>query len=56
MKQLKRGITPKLFIGRYSSSGLGIYAFPERDAFNLPSLKKFSKLDLHPQVAYVLGG
>ncbi len=54
MRQLKRGITPGPFIESVLLDRSRIFD-PEHYAFNLPSLKKFSKLDLHPQVTFFVG-
>lgn len=54
MRQLKRGITPGPFIESVFLDRTRIYD-PEHYAFNLPSLKKFSKLDLHPHVTFFVG-
>lgn len=54
MKRLKRGITPGPFIESVFLDRTRIYD-PAHYAFNLPSLKTFSKLDLHPQVTFFVG-
>ncbi len=54
MRTLKRGVTPGPFIESVSLDRTRIYD-PTHYAFNLPSLKKFSKLDLHPQVTFFVG-
>ncbi|MEO8270958.1 MAG: AAA family ATPase [Aureliella sp.] len=54
MKTLKRGVTPGPFIESVFLDRTRIYD-PTHYAFNLPSLKKFSKLELHPRVTFFVG-
>jgi predicted ATPase len=54
MKQLKRGVTPGPFIESVYLDRSRIYD-PDHYAYNLPSLKKFSSLELHPQVTFFVG-
>jgi predicted ATPase len=54
MKKIKPGITPGPFIETISLDRSRIYD-PCHYAFNLPALRKFSKLDLHPQVTFFVG-
>lgn len=54
MKTLKRGITPGPFIESVFLDRTRIFD-PTHYAFNLPSLKKFSKLELHPRVTFFVG-
>jgi predicted ATPase len=54
MKQLKRGVTPGPFIETVFLDRTKIYD-PSHYAFNVPSLAKFSKLDLHPKVTFFVG-
>ena len=54
MRKLKRGVTPGPFIESVFLDRTKIYD-PTHYAFNLPSLKNFSKLDLHPQVTFFVG-
>ena len=54
MRKLKRGITPGPFLESVTLDRSRIYD-PAHYAFNLPSLKNFSKLDLHPQGTFFVG-
>jgi predicted ATPase len=54
MKRLKRGMTPGPFIESVFLDRTRIYN-PEHYAFQIPSLKRFSKLDLHTQVTFFVG-
>ncbi|MCU0706878.1 MAG: AAA family ATPase [Pirellula sp.] len=54
MRRLKRGVTPGPFIESVYLDPSRI-TDPEHYAFNLPSLKKFSSLELHPQVTFFVG-
>ncbi len=54
MKTLKRGVTPGPFIESVFLDRTRIFD-PTHYAFNLPSLKNFSKLELHPRVTFFVG-
>ncbi len=54
MKTLKRGVTPGPFIKSVFLDRTRIFD-PTHYAFNLPSLKNFSKLELHPRVTFFVG-
>jgi predicted ATPase len=54
MRKLKRGVTPGPFIESVLLDRTRIYD-PEHYAFHLPSLKKFTSIDLHPQVTFFVG-
>ncbi len=54
MRKLKPGVTPGPFIESVILDRTRISS-PEHYAFNLPSLRKFSQLDLHPQVTFFVG-
>jgi len=54
MRKLKQGVTPGPFIESILMDRTRIHD-PNHYAFNLPSLKKFSKIDLHPQVTFFVG-
>ncbi len=54
MRKLKRGVTPGPFIESVFLDRSRIHD-PKHYAFNLPSLRNFSKLDLHPRVTFFVG-
>ncbi len=54
MRKLKRGVTPGPFIESVFLDRSRIYD-PKHYAFNLPSLRNFSKLDLNPRVTFFVG-
>lgn len=54
MRRLKRGVTPGPFIDSVSLDRTRIYD-PTHYAFNLPSLRNFTQLELHPQVTFFVG-
>ncbi|TWT80550.1 recombination protein F [Planctomycetes bacterium CA13] len=54
MRTLKRGVTPGPFIESVILDRSRIYD-PFHYAFNLPSLKTFTKLELHPKVTFFVG-
>jgi predicted ATPase len=54
MRKLKRGVTPGPYIETVILDRSRIYD-PDHYAYHLPSLKNFSKLDLHPQVTFFIG-
>lgn len=54
MRPLKRGVTPGPFIESVYLDRTRIYD-PEHYAFKIPSLQRFSSLELHPQVTFFVG-
>jgi len=54
MKKLKRGVTPGPYIETVSIDRSRIYD-PLHYAFQLPVIRNFEKLDLHPQVTFFVG-
>lgn len=54
MRTLKRGVMPGPFIESVILDRSRIYD-PSHYAFNLPSLKTFLTLDLHPKVTFFVG-
>lgn len=54
MKPLKSGVTPGPFIESVVLDRSRIFD-PSHYAFNLPSIKSFQRLNLHPQVTFFVG-
>ncbi len=54
MRKLKLGVTPGPFIETVSLDRTKIYD-PTHYAFQLPALRNFSRLELHPQVTFFVG-
>ncbi|MFO0939157.1 MAG: AAA family ATPase [Pirellulales bacterium] len=54
MRKLKRGVTPGPFVESVLIDRMKI-SEPKHYAYNLPSLKSLTKLDLHPQVTFFDG-